>query len=209
MLKDHLVSQLDGLIGPRLRLWRIVSFLVVVAFEALSRSGTSVFEAIQWPAGKGVERLTSLVGEVPLGDVLLVFGFAFFVVPRVAALLLARSTALAMPYAEPMLVALQKRVNSEGGALNPTELADLVRRKREALRLSNAIVDVFEAILLLAFWVVWPGSEVEFGAFGLVLVLALLAIMWACGGYALNYLVVTRVVPCDVLQERHAEQAES
>ncbi|MCG5531820.1 hypothetical protein LRF89_00015 [Halorhodospira sp. 9621] len=205
MLKERLLAQVDRVIGPRLRFWRLMSFSVVVVLEGMAQASVTVSEASRWPTAQGIENVLGLVGDMPLGHLVLIFVAVFFIGPKVAALLLSQGAAWAMAFAEPMFDTLYSRMTSDSEQPTAEELGRWIRCKHEALRWADAIVDAFEMAVVLGLWVVWPGSVIEFGVIGLLLAFAVFVVVWLCAAYSLNYLIVTRVVPCDLLQQKHAE----
>lgn len=199
MLQTRITEQFDALIGPRLRLCRLLSFFTIAVLESMSRAHQTIFDAYSWSLSNAISKITDFLKDLPFGEVTVLFLVAFFLVPKLSSVLLATSSAWAIKFAQPMLKAVGVRLDEKKENIPVGELAMLVRRKREGVRLAHATGDVFEVAVLFLFWMACPSSHMGFSASGMIVFAFFVAILWLLGGYAINYLIVTKVLPAEVL----------
>jgi hypothetical protein len=200
IIETRIAEKFEALIGLRLRLCRILSFLAIAILEGMSRVHLTIFDAYFWKLSVAASNFADFLKDLFLGEVTVLFVAVFLFVPKVSSILLATSSAWMTNFAGPMLKRVGTCLSDETSKnMSPGDLAMLVRHKSEGVRFSHAIGDVFEMAVMLFLWMLWPRSLMGFSASEMKIFAFFVAALWLLGGYAINYLIVTKVLPADVL----------
>lgn len=196
MLQERLSKHVDELIGPRLRLSRVLILIFVLGLDALNTAQINLESVFSWKLNEAYIFFPKAIASFSIGYLLFLVIVVLFLVPRVSYYLLAMSSKLFLFAAKPMLLKLAGNRHKRNIGVN--EVKKLLEEKSFAVKKIHEISDVFEIYVFLLVWMLVPDSYFDLRGVNASIFICWTVILGLLFGYSVNYLIVTKITKAEI-----------